>query len=149
MPWGDNFSPRMPCQWYVSWEGVGRASGGFWLVSPFPPPKLEWHSDVLSCHLWIVTTDIVQARFLLCICSYKMLYNTILQNRTATMTPHGCLQGSLHLSHPLHQLPGRETRSQMSSSLEYSNPPPYFVHDIEWNIFLLTYLYNMCAQSFP
>jgi hypothetical protein len=34
------------------WEGVGRASGGFWLVSPSPsPPLLEWHSDVLSCHL--------------------------------------------------------------------------------------------------
>jgi hypothetical protein len=33
-------------------RGVGRASGGFWLVSPFPPPLLEWHSDVLSCHLW-------------------------------------------------------------------------------------------------
>jgi hypothetical protein len=23
---------------------VGRASGGFLLVSPFPPPLLEWHS---------------------------------------------------------------------------------------------------------
>jgi hypothetical protein len=33
------------------WEGVGRANGGFWLVSPFRPPLLEWHSDVLSCHL--------------------------------------------------------------------------------------------------
>jgi hypothetical protein len=33
------------------WEGVGRASGGFWLVSLFPPPILEWHSDVLSCCL--------------------------------------------------------------------------------------------------
>jgi hypothetical protein len=46
------------------WEGVGRASGGFWLVSPFPPPLLEWHSDVLSCHLcilfpslWILNVD--------------------------------------------------------------------------------------------
>jgi hypothetical protein len=33
------------------WEGVGRASGWFLLVSPFPPPQLEWHSDVLSCGL--------------------------------------------------------------------------------------------------
>jgi hypothetical protein len=33
------------------WERVGRASGGFWLVSPFPPPLYEWHSDALSCHL--------------------------------------------------------------------------------------------------
>jgi hypothetical protein len=33
------------------WEGVWRASGGFWLVSPFPPHLKEWHSDVLSCHL--------------------------------------------------------------------------------------------------
>jgi hypothetical protein len=25
-------------------RGVWRASGGFWLVSPLPPPLLEWHS---------------------------------------------------------------------------------------------------------
>jgi hypothetical protein len=36
------------------WEWVGRASGGFWLVSPFTPPLLEWHSDVLSCHRWTI-----------------------------------------------------------------------------------------------
>jgi hypothetical protein len=35
----------------MSIEGVGRASGGFWMVSPFPPPLFEWRSDVFSCHL--------------------------------------------------------------------------------------------------
>jgi hypothetical protein len=38
------------------WEGVGREGGGFWLVSLFPPPLLEWHSDVLRCHLRIMAT---------------------------------------------------------------------------------------------
>jgi hypothetical protein len=42
------------CHFNGMWEGVGRASGGFWLVSPFPQPLLEWHSDVLSCHLCTV-----------------------------------------------------------------------------------------------
>jgi hypothetical protein len=46
--WGDNFSPRMPCQWYVRGGGEGKRRI---LIGPFPSPLLEWHSDVLSCHL--------------------------------------------------------------------------------------------------
>jgi hypothetical protein len=30
----------------------GQAPDSDWSVRPPPPPLLEWHSDVLSCHLW-------------------------------------------------------------------------------------------------
>jgi hypothetical protein len=38
-------------------EGTEMASGRFWLVSPFPPPQFEWHSDVLICRLSSSLTD--------------------------------------------------------------------------------------------
>jgi hypothetical protein len=49
---GDNFSPRMQCQWYVRGGGDwgGQAADSDWSVR-CPPPLLEWHSDVLICHL--------------------------------------------------------------------------------------------------
>jgi hypothetical protein len=46
---GDNFSPRMPCQWYV--RGGGEGKRRILIGQSVPPPLLEWHSDVLSCHL--------------------------------------------------------------------------------------------------
>jgi hypothetical protein len=30
----------------------GKAADSDWSVRPFSPPLLEWHSDVISCHLW-------------------------------------------------------------------------------------------------
>jgi hypothetical protein len=50
--WGDNFSPRMPCQWYVG--GGGKGKRRILIGQSVPPPLLEWHSDVLSCRLCIV-----------------------------------------------------------------------------------------------
>jgi hypothetical protein len=47
---GDNLSPRMPCQWYVRGGGEGKRRILIGQSVP-PPPLLEWHSDVLSCHL--------------------------------------------------------------------------------------------------
>jgi hypothetical protein len=52
---GDNFSPCMPCQWYVRGGGEGpemEAADSDWSVRSLPP-QLEWHSDVLSCGLRI------------------------------------------------------------------------------------------------
>jgi hypothetical protein len=46
---GDNFSPWMPCQWYV--RGGGEGKRRILIGQSLPPPLLEWHSDVLSCHL--------------------------------------------------------------------------------------------------
>jgi hypothetical protein len=47
---GDNFSPQMPCQWYVRWRWRGQAADSDWSVRS-PPPRVECHLDVLSCHL--------------------------------------------------------------------------------------------------
>jgi hypothetical protein len=48
-----HISPWMPCQLPLRgyWEDTEMAYGGFWLVSSFLPPQLEWHSNVLSCRL--------------------------------------------------------------------------------------------------
>jgi hypothetical protein len=50
---GDNFSPRMPCQWYVRGGGEGKRRI---LIGQFVPPTPFGMAfgDVLSCHLWFV-----------------------------------------------------------------------------------------------
>jgi hypothetical protein len=59
---GDNFSPRMPCQWEGVWtEGTEMAIGGFWLVSPFPPSQLEWPSDILGSELQMIHTALIDS----------------------------------------------------------------------------------------
>jgi hypothetical protein len=52
--WGDNFSPRVPCQWHVSGAGGGEGKRRILIGQSVPPPhapQLEWHSDFLSCGL--------------------------------------------------------------------------------------------------
>jgi hypothetical protein len=56
--WGDNFSPRMPCQWYVRGGGEGKRR---MLIgqSVFPLPQLEWHSDVVGSVQYRINTLLI------------------------------------------------------------------------------------------